>query len=158
MGHGEKEVDKYNSLQRIIKRELFIINKCQLSGRAVREPELRFSKSGKAICSFTLAIRRDFKNQDGDYESDFINCIAFGKTGELIAEWVKKGSLFPVWGKIQTRNYNDKEGVKRYVTEIIVEGFDFPPKQQGNGQAQQSQSSASSFGREVNLDNDTIPF
>lgn len=134
------------------------MNKCQFSGRATKEPELKYLHGdGKAVCSFTLAIRRDFKNKNGEYESDFLNCIAYGKTGELIADYVKKGSLFPIWGRVQVRNY-EKDGVKHYITEIIVEGFDFPPKDNGQAPASNS-SSSSSYGREVNLDdNDSIPF
>jgi len=80
-----------------------------------------------------MAVRRDFKDKEtGNYESDFFNCIAFGKTGELISEFVKKGALFPIWGKVQNRNYTNKDGVKVYITEIIVDGFDFPPKNENS--------------------------
>jgi len=131
------------------------MNKCQFSGRTTAEPELKYLPSGKAACSFTLAVRRDFKNQAGEYDSDFINCVAYGKTGELIAEYVKKGSLFPVWGRLQIRKY-EKDGVNHYVSEIILEGFDFPPKSENSRYAPENNTS-SSFGHEVNLDDD-IPF
>jgi len=137
------------------------MNKCQFSGRTTKEPELKYLPSGTAVCSFTLAVRRDFKDKtSGEYESDFLNCIAYGKTGELIAEYVKKGALFPIWGRVQIRNY-EKDGVKHWVTEIIVEGFDFPPKNENSryspGDSNPSESSTSSLGHEVNLDDD-IPF
>jgi len=131
------------------------MNKVILSGRSTAEPEIKTLPSGKMVCNFTLAVRRDFKNQSGEYESDFFNCVAYGKTGELIADYVKKGALFPIWGRVQIRNYTDKEGQRRYITEVIVEGFDFPPKD--SGQAQQNNSNAT-YGREVNMDDDSIPF
>lgn len=135
-----------------------IINKVILSGRTTKEPSLKYLPSGKAVCSFTLAVRRDFKNQAGEYESDFLNCFAYGKTGELIAEYVKKGALFPIWGRVQIRNY-EKDGVKHWVTEIIVEGFDFPPKNENSRYSPEGEQHppTSSFGHEVNLDDD-IPF
>jgi single-strand DNA-binding protein len=128
-----------------------LMNKIILNGRATAEPALKYLPSGKAVCNFTLAVRRDFKNQSGEYESDFFNCVAYGKTGELIADYVKKGALFPIWGRVQIRNYTDKEGNKRYVTEIIVEGFDFPPKDN-----QTNSTNSTNYGHEV--DDDEIPF
>lgn len=126
------------------------MNKILLSGRAVAEPELKYLPGdGKAVCTFKIAVRRDFKNKNGEYESDFFSCVSFGKTGELIGEYVKKGDLFPIWGKSQNRMW-EKDGVKHYINEVMVEGFDFPPKQQSN-------NSATSYGHEVNLDDDT-PF
>lgn len=136
------------------------MNKCQFSGRTTKEPELKYLPGdGKAVCSFTMAVRRDFKNKAGEYESDFFNCVAYGKTGELIAEYVKKGALFPIWGRVQIRTY-DKDGVKCYITEIIIEGFDFPPKNENSHYAPDNKSGSGgkgSFGHEVSLDDD-IPF
>jgi len=128
------------------------MNKCQFSGRTTKEPELKILPSGKAVCNFTLAVRRDFKNQSGEYESDFLNCVAYGKTGELIADYVKKGAWFTVWGRVQIRKY-EKDGVNHYFTEIILEGFDFPPKNSSS----ENTGGSSSLGHEVNLDDD-IPF
>ena len=128
------------------------MNKCQFSGRTTKEPELKILPSGKAVCNFTLAVRRDFKNQSGEYESDFLNCVAYGKTGELIADYVKKGAWFTVWGRVQIRKY-EKDGVNHYFTEIILEGFDFPPKNSSS----ENTGGSRSLGHEVNLDDD-IPF
>lgn len=126
------------------------MNKIILSGRATKEPEIKVLSSGTAVCNFTMAVRRDFKNKTtGQYESDFFNCSAFGKTAELIGDYVKKGDLFPIWGKSQNRSY-DKDGHKVYINEVMVEGFDFPPKQQNN-----NSSAESSLGREVD---EEIPF
>jgi len=130
------------------------MNKCQFSGRATDEPTLKVLGGGTSVCNFNYAVKRDFKDKTtGNYESDFFNCQAFGKTGELIADYVKKGSLFPIWGRVQIRSY-EKDGVKKWITEIIVEGFDFPPKQQSNNNATGGNPS---FGTEVNLSED-IPF
>ena len=132
------------------------MNKILLSGRAVAEPEIKFLTDGKAVCTFKLAVRRDFKNKNGEYESDFFSCVSFGKTGERIGEYVKKGDMFPIWGKSQNRMW-EKDGVKHYVNEVMVEGFDFPPKQQSNNNTTGREGPTSSFGHEVNLDDDT-PF
>lgn len=134
------------------------MNKIQLCGRTTKEPELRFLNSGTAICNFTMAVRREFKDKEsGNYESDFFNCKAFGKTGELIGEFVKKGALFPIWGKVQNGSYTNKDGVKIYTTEIIVDGFDFPPKNENSHYApggEETKPSASSFGHQVSMDSD----
>lgn len=134
------------------------MNKCQFSGRTTAEPELKFLPGdGKAVCNFTLAVRRDYKNKAGEYESDFLNCVAYGKTGELIAEYIKKGALFPIWGKVQIRTYNDKDGKKCWMTEIIVEGFDFPPKNENSHYVPDNKPKGS-FGKEVNLSDDEKPW
>ncbi|MDP4158405.1 MAG: single-stranded DNA-binding protein [Bacillota bacterium] len=127
------------------------MNKIVLSGRTTAEPSLRYTTSGKAVCSFTLAVKRSYKNTQGEYESDFINCQSWGKQGELIAEYVKKGQVFTISGRLQVRTY-DKDGVKHWASEVVVEDFDFPQKS-GNS----SGSLTSSLGHEVNLDSD-IPF
>lgn len=101
------------------------MNKAILSGRTTAEPSLKYSQSGKAVCSFTLAVKRAYKNVQGEYETDFINCIAFGKTGELIANYVGKGQILPVVGNLQVRTY-EKDGQKHWLAEVIVEEFDFP--------------------------------
>lgn len=133
------------------------MNKALFSGRTTDDPSLKYLPNGTAACSFTLAVRRDFKNAQGEYESDFFNCVAYKKTGELIAEYVKKGNLFPVWGRLQNRSY-EKDGIKRYITELIVEGFDFPPKNENSRFVPAAQTpSGQSYGHEVSLDSD-VPF
>lgn len=127
------------------------MNKVFLVGRTTAEPALKYSQTGKAVCSFTLAVKRSYKNAQGEYETDFINCVAFGKTGELITNYVGKGQIFPVSGKLQVRTY-EKDGQKHWVSEVIVEEFDFPEKK-GNS----SEIPTSSYGHEVSLDGD-IPF
>ena len=101
---------------------MIIINKVVLLGRLTKDPELRYAAgSGTAVCRFTVAINRQFKKD----ETDFINCIAFGKTGETITQYFTKGSKIAITGNIRTGNYDAKDGTKRYTTDVIVETFEF---------------------------------
>ena len=100
------------------------MNKVCLTGRITKDIELKYNQNNVAITSFTLAVTRKFKNQNGEYESDFINCIAYKSTAELLNKYVKKGDLLGIEGRIQTRNY-EKDGKRVYVTEVIVDSMDF---------------------------------
>lgn len=104
-----------------------MMNNVVLVGRIVKDVETRYTEQNKAISNFTLAINRTYKNSEGNYETDFINCVAFGKAGETLKEYTNKGDMISVRGKIQTRNYEDKEGNKRYITEVIAEQIGFVP-------------------------------
>lgn len=98
------------------------MNKVILIGRLVKDPDLKFAAgSGMAICKFTMAVNRATK----DKQADFINCIAFDKRAETIAQYVGKGHQFAVVGQLQTGSYTDKDGNKRYTTDIVVSEFDF---------------------------------
>ena len=101
------------------------MNKVLEIGRAVRDVELKQTNSGTAVAEFSIAVKREFKSANGQYESDFFDCVSYGKTAELISKYVKKGDMFGIEGKLQTRNYTNKEGRKVYVTEIIVEKVEF---------------------------------
>ena len=101
------------------------MNKVCLTGRITKNIELKYNQNNVAITSFNLAVTRKFKNQNGEYESDFINCIAYKSTAELLNKYVKKGDLLGIEGRIQTRNYEDKDGKRVYVTEVIVDSIDF---------------------------------
>lgn len=93
-----------------------------LIGRLTRDPELNFAaNSGTAVGKFSIAVTRQFKKE----ETDFINCIAFGKTGETIAQYLTKGSPIAITGNIRTGSYDAKDGTKRYTTDVVVESFDF---------------------------------
>lgn len=98
-----------------------MINSVALVGRTTKDIELRSTKSGKPVASFTLAVDRG-KRDDG---ADFITCVAWDKTAETISNYVHKGDLFGVTGNLQTRSYDDKEGRKVHVTEVVVRGFQF---------------------------------
>lgn len=102
------------------------MNKVVLIGRLTKDPELRFTATkGTAVARFTLAVNRKHKGENGEYEADFIQCIAYGKPGETIAQYMTKGRQLAIVGNIRTGSYEDKEGTKRYTTGVVVEGFDF---------------------------------
>lgn len=102
------------------------MNKVALIGRLTKDPELRFTAgAGTAVTTFTLAVDRGFKNKDGQKEADFINIVAWQKLAETIANYLRKGSLVAIGGRIQTRNYEGNDGKKVYVTEVIAEDMQF---------------------------------
>ena len=94
-------------------------------GRITKDVELRRTNSGKAVASFTLAVNKDYRNEQGGYDADFIDCVAFEQKAETISKYVHKGDRFAVLGQLATRNYENKEGKKVKVTEVKVTGFDF---------------------------------
>lgn len=105
------------------------MNKVILIGRLTRDPELNFAAgSGTAVTRFSLAVTRPFKKD----ETDFINCVAFGKTGETIAQYLTKGRQLAITGSIRTGSYDTKDGTKRYTTDVVVESFEFIGNNTGN--------------------------
>ena len=101
------------------------MNKVIIIGRNTKDIELRQTASGTSAIEFCIAVNRAFKNANGERESDFFNCIAFSKLAETISKYVKKGDQIGVEGRLQTRNYTNREGKKVYVTEIVVENVEF---------------------------------
>lgn len=102
-----------------------MINNVVVVGRLTRAVDLRYTSNGTAYASFTLATDRDFKNQSGEKETDFINCVMWRKPAENLANYTKKGSLIGIEGRIQTRNYDNQQGQRVYVTEVLAERFHF---------------------------------
>ena len=100
-----------------------MINNVVLVGRLTRDPELRYKPSNVAVATFSLAVNRNFKNQAGDYEADFISCIMWRQQAENFANWLKKGALVGITGRIQTRSYDNQQGQRVYVTEVVAESF-----------------------------------
>lgn len=100
-----------------------MINNVVLVGRLTRDPELRHTPSNVAVATFSLAVNRNFKNQAGDYEADFISCIMWRQQAENFANWLKKGALVGITGRIQTRSYDNQQGQRVYVTEVVAESF-----------------------------------
>ncbi|WP_137598216.1 single-stranded DNA-binding protein [Paucilactobacillus kaifaensis] len=100
-----------------------MINRAVLVGRLTNDMELRYTQSGTAVGSFNLAVNRQFKNADGDREADFVSCVVWRKAAESLANFTHKGSLIGIDGRIQTRNYENKQGTRVYVTEVVVENF-----------------------------------
>lgn len=135
-----------------------MLNKVILQGRLTANPEQKTTQSGTAVCSFTLAVDRNYK-QDNGPTADFINCVAWKKTAEFLARYFRKGQEVLAEGSIQIRTYNDQQGVKRYVTEVQVDNVYFcGPKQE----AEQSDTAAPSYPQqegftEVTGDDD-LPF
>lgn len=136
---------------------IHILNRVVLIGRLTKEPELRYTPSGVAVTNFTLAVERNFKNAQGEKETDFINCVVYKALAELVANYLSKGKLASVDGRLQIRTYNDKDGQKHWVTEIIGENVQFLSPKGENEERVSTNPSASSFGHEVSLDDD-IPF
>ena len=98
------------------------MNKVILLGRLTRDPETRYTQtSNMQVTSFTLAVNRRFVKQGEERQADFINCVAWNKTAEFVSKYFKKGQQVGIIGRIQTRNYDDEQGIKQYVTEIIAE-------------------------------------
>lgn len=100
-----------------------MINNVVVVGRLTRAVDLRYTSNGTAYASFTLATDRDFKNQNGEKETDFINCVMWRKPAENFANFTHKGSQVGIEGRIQTRNYENQQGQKVYVTEVLAENF-----------------------------------
>lgn len=117
-----------------------MLNRIILIGRLTKDPELRFTQSGKAVCSFTLAVDRPYVGADGSREADFINIVVWNKTAENCAQYLAKGKLAAVDGRLQIRSYEGQDGQRRYVTEVVAEAVRFlSPKSEGR-QSESSQS------------------
>lgn len=113
-----------------------MINNVTLIGRLTKEPELRYTSSGTAVATFTLAVNRTYTNESGQREADFINCVLWRKAAETFCNYTNKGSLVGINGRIQTRNYENQQGQRVYVTEVVVEQYQFLGTNQTNQQTE----------------------
>ena len=112
-----------------------MLNRIVLIGRLTKDPELRYTQSGKAVCAFTLAVDRPYVGADGNKETDFINIVVWNKLGENCAQYLGKGKLAAVDGRLQIRSYDGQDGQRRYVTEVIADNVRFlSPKSEGSQQ------------------------
>ena len=127
------------------------MNHVTLMGRLTRDPELKYSQAGKAYCRFSLAVQREFNRE----EADFINCLAFGKTAETIAEWLGKGRRIAIVGRIQTGSYQNSNGDTVYTTEVVADRFEFVDSAKSDTSKNQSYSNNND---DVLDDNDDFPF
>lgn len=132
------------------------MNTITLLGRLTKNPEARYTSTGKAVTLFTLAVNRPYTNSDGQREADFINCQAWGKTAEVIGNHVSKGDRLLAEGRLQIRSYTDKEGVKRYATEVVVNRVEFI-EQKKDSNVKTEASPMDDFGS-VDFEQDSIPF
>lgn len=118
-----------------------MINRTVLIGRLTRDPELRYTSGGAAVATFTLAVNRQFTNAQGTREADFITCVIWRKAAENFANFTHKGSLVGIEGRIQTRSYDNQQGQKVYVTEVVVDNFSLlEPKGTHSGTSAQPQN------------------
>lgn len=124
--------------QQYERKEVIIINKTILLGRLTADPDIRYTQGNKPMCiaRFTLAVDRRFK-RDGEPSADFINCVAFGKSGEFAEKYYKKGIKIAVTGRIQTGSYTNKDGQKVYTTDVIIEEQEFAESKAASAQNQQ---------------------
>lgn len=143
------------------------MNHVTLIGRLTKNLEVRKSESGNVIGVFTIAISRPYKKEDGQSETDFINCISFNKRAETMEKYCKKGSQIGLEGRIQTRTYDAKDGTKRYITEVLVENFyllSSKPEKKEPTDSQIVQAVMNdedpfvSFGNEVEIKDEDLPF
>jgi single-strand DNA-binding protein len=134
-----------------------------LTGNATKDLEIRFNQSGTAIANGTIAVRRDYKNQQGEYETDFHNFVVIGKLGEVMANHIQKGDKFGIKGKLQNRVWEKDNGEKKYFTEVLVDGFDFPNKPKGgqsHNQASGTKDNEDPFANngQIDISDDDLPF
>jgi len=149
-----------------------MINNTTLTGRLTRDIDLKYTQSGTAVGTFSLAVDRQFRSANGERETDFINCVIWRKGAENLSQFTHKGSLIGVDGHIQTRNYENNQGQKVYVTEVVVENFALlEPRDKDAGQSSTRTSQAprqqtpanpvdqlADNGTAVEISDDDLPF
>lgn len=145
------------------------MNVITLTGNATKDVELRYTPNGKPVANGTIAVRRDFKNQNGEYETDFINFVALGGLSEVISNHVKKGDKFGITGRLQVRKWDKDDGSVQYISEVVVNGFDFPNKQRNEQQQPTRRNEPprntkvdddpfASGGQTIDIQDDDLPF
>lgn len=144
------------------------MNRVELIGRLTKDSEKRYTTSEKAVCNFTIAVRKDRANKDGEYGADFINCKAFDKNAENIHNYFKKGNQIAISGHINTSSYENKDGIKKYITEVIVDRFDFLDKKTEDSKEQKDEENPEDnkeqndpfqeFGEQIELKDDELPW
>ncbi|WP_018661149.1 single-stranded DNA-binding protein [Heyndrickxia acidiproducens] len=115
-----------------------MINQVTLVGRLTKDPEVHYTAEGKAVLNITLALNRHYRNQFGETLTDFVQCTLWNKTAENTKKYCRKGSIVGVVGRIQTRHYDNKEGKRVYVTEVIADTVKFFSRRQDNGPLQEA--------------------
>lgn len=136
-----------------------MMNNVVLVGRMTKEADLRYTQGGNAVASFTVAVNRNFTNQGGEREADFINCVIWRKAAETLANLTKKGSLIGVVGRLQTRNYENQQGQRVYVTEVVAESFQLLESKEASQNRQTQQEPTNSSKHTVpDVTDDDLPF
>ncbi|NLP18363.1 MAG: single-stranded DNA-binding protein [Firmicutes bacterium] len=139
-----------------------MLNKVILIGRLARDPELRYTASGKAVANFSIAVERPFINQQGERDVDFINIVTWQRLAEVCANNLNKGRLIAVDGRLQVRSYETPEGQRRWMTEVVandIRFLDWPKQQQDKAAPGVAQGSDMvDLGDEIKFDEDDLPF
>lgn len=142
-----------------------MINNVVLVGRLVRDPELRYTPNNQAVATFSLAVNHNFKSQNGEREADFINCVIWRQQAENLANWAKKGALIGITGRIQTRSYENQQGQRVYVTEIVANDFQLLESRKDRETGQSQGYSQPDFSRQatantspMDISDDDLPF
>lgn len=140
------------------------MNQVNLTGRLTKDVEVRYTQSGKAVGSGTIAVTRRFKNAEGNTESDFIQYVVWGKSAETLSQYTSKGTLIALTGSWQTRSYEKDDGTRVYVNELNVENFDFLEKKSDSQQSAPKSQAPDPFANQGNKPNkldisdDDLPF
>ncbi|ATI19750.1 ssDNA-binding protein [Streptococcus phage STP1] len=148
-----------------------MMNSVCLVGRMTKDAELKYTGNNIAVASFSLAVNRNFKDANGERETDFINCVIWRQQAENLANWAKKGALIGITGRIQTRSYENQQGQRVYVTEVVAENFQMlesrAAREGGNANNSYSQQKVPNFAREntqyhnsnpIDISSDDLPF
>ena len=142
-----------------------MLNSVCLVGRMTKDAELRYTPSNKAVATFSLAVNRNFKNQNGEREADFINCVIWRQQAENLANWAKKGALIGITGRIQTRNYENQQGQRVYVTEVVADNFQLLESRKDREAGQSQEYNQPDFSRQtpmnanpMDISDDDLPF
>lgn len=147
-----------------------MLNRVVLVGRLTKDPEFRTTPSGVDVSTFTLAVNRNFKSKDGEQQADFINCVVFRKQAENVKNFLSKGSLAGVDGRMQSRSYENKVGQRVYVTEVVCDSVQFLEPKNNNQQNNQQQNGQTQTGNNpfangmqnangpIEINDDDLPF
>lgn len=136
-----------------------MLNNVCLAGRMTRDAELRYTPSNQAVATFSLAVNRNFKSQNGEREADFINCVIWRQQAENLANWAKKGALIGITGRIQTRSYENQQGHRVYVAEVVAESFQVLEKRDNTAnQNSMTEQMPQSFASPMDITDDKLPF
>lgn len=130
-----------------------MINSVCLVGRLTKDPELKYTGNNTAVASFNLAVNRNFKDANGEREADFINCVIWRQQAENLANWAKKGALIGITGRIQTRSYENQQGQRVYVTEVVAEGFQMLESRAAREGGNTNQTSNNGYNRQQGPNN-----
>ena len=142
-----------------------MLNSVCLVGRLAKDLELRYTPNNQAVATFSLAVNRNFKNQNGEREADFINCVIWRQQAENLANWAKKGALIGITGRIQTRSYENQQGQRVYVTEVVADSFQLLESRKDREAGQSQEYNQPDFSRQtpmnanpMDISDDDLPF